>query len=241
MERPFVMHLYGHSHVRRFMEFLDDKPGYTFEGLPQLSEANSLRKKKDPSAETLLPNMGFSTGRFRFMADQGSSLPQIKDSLLRYKGNPRDLQLIYAGDNDRWSCPNPIVAAGRIFSTILEFVPVATGPTIVAGLLPRWKMPEYCKWAGQVNEELVRLIREENTKAGRVRIIWLQHQKEMALVDVPTNPGVYDREEIHGNLRSWWPKGNIWRRDDVHLCPLANAKFYFNLRHAIQYALTLMQ
>ena len=81
MERPFVMHLYGHSHVRRFMEFLDDKPGYTVERLPQLSEANSLRKKKDPSAETPLPNMGFATGRFRFMADQGYSLPQIKDKL----------------------------------------------------------------------------------------------------------------------------------------------------------------
>ena len=188
-----------------------------------------------------MQDLSFPNANFVYFAKGGALTYQVAQKLEDTKRQPRDLQLIYVGDNDSSSCPDSSKAAAQVFKTIKDHLEDATGPTIVAGLLPRHGDADYCTWAGAVNRELIAKIKEHNSGKPIRKIVWMQHMEELALNSEPKDPGVYSQEKVHGKLQRWDRCRKEYVEDKVHLGPLANALFYFSLRHAIFHALTFLR
>ena len=239
-KRPFVIQFYGHSHVRRFKELLGNEPAYTRKyrkGPPALDTCNAeLGKVKEE--DKLKPDMGFNNATLDFVvadSKDGYSTEKVSTLLYQNRGSARDLQVIYVGDNDQRGCPDPKLAAERIFATIKSNLPYARGPTITAGLLPRWKDASYCKWAGKVNELLIEKIKAHNSAPHTHRIIWMQHLKELAMNSAPEE--VFGSEKLHKGV----VQPGTGAPDYIHLNFWAYSKFYFAMKRAIMIALSYLK
>ena len=237
--RSFKVLYFGHSHIRRLSELLQNKRAYWSENTKsRLLDTLNLVRPGNPNKQ-YDSRLGFPNSVHDFRAVQGYTTPQIATQLKKAKRTPRDIQVIYAGDNDQRNCPSAEDAAVRIFQTVLKNLLYCSGPTILCGLLPRLGDGSYCKWAGEVNERLLAMVKEHNKAPHDRRIIWLRHFKCMKLSSAPKE-GPYGDEKIHKGVLRWLcqPNGE-WERvaDTIHMGYWALGKFYCSMSEALKHAL----
>lgn len=229
INRRFILHLYGHSHVRRFGEFLRNEPTYNRKKLPQLDACNAERRLRDPDCVLYRADLGFPHLELHVYAEEGRRFGGIANEIEQHRDEPRDIQLIYAGDNDRSTCPDPVDAADEVLRMVDKYMGLAPGPTIVAGLLPRWGDHAYCDWAGKVN---ARLQRDIARAWPDYKVIYLRHFSVLRH-EGPQTPQQcwYPRHPVHGDQ---YLNG---RQDNIHLGLHGNACFYAALQNTVVRAL----
>ena len=237
--RTFKVLYFGHSHIRRFGELIKNKEAYWSEDttallLDTLNEVQPGNPNKRYDSQ-----LGYPNSDHDFRAVEGFTTPEIAAQLEAALDTPRDIQVIYAGDNDQRHCPKAADAAARVFRTVLKYLLCYAGPTILCGLLPRLGDGRYCKWAGEVNEKLLEMVMKHNKAPHERRIIWLQHYKCMKMDAAPKGEP-YGNKKIHEGVLRWkrMPDGTWERVDDtIHMGYWALGKFYCSMSEALKHAL----
>ena len=218
------IHLYGHSHVRRLGELLENPA--------RLAHWNQGRREAmGCNTKPLLPNFGLGVD-CEFHAEGRATIAQLTKILERNKRKPRAAQAIFIDDNERNRQPSPSPArvAEEIIGLVEKHTASTHGLTYVPGLLPRWGEEDYCQWASDVNEQLLDLIEVSPQNRERRRIFFLRHNGLLRLPHPKRKTGElsnYDITQVHGEqpLRQ--------RRDNWHMEGEGMAQLYSAIRFAL--------
>ena len=218
-----VVHLYGHSHVRRLGHLLKNKKdGKPFNKPNPLVLYNAWRKLRDSTSQDLLPDFGIEGLVTKYFATDGYTVQSTLQRLKENRDTPRDHQVIFVGDNDQDLYPDPWEAAYAIYAVSDECCSFASGVTIIPALLPRWEDYEYCRWAGQVNDLLQKLVEQRPTSAGEApKIVFMKFHGALQVTGYTKRPGDYKRNSVHAIDD---------KSDNIHLGETGMARFYQRLR-----------
>ena len=101
-----VCALYGHSHMRRLFQLLQDGDA--------LKEFNATRQARKSVATPLLPDLGLGM-QLEFQGNEGATTDQLSVNLEANESLRRQIQVIFIGDNERKHLSGVKYMASKIY------------------------------------------------------------------------------------------------------------------------------